>query len=187
MRIRAAFATAGLLAGVIGFTASPALADGINVDPSTASRGSEVTVTGFGCAGGVTTPDTGVQLTGRTISTAHGSVTDGRFSLTTKVRWDAPLGRSTLTGVCQPSGSKLTGTIRVQPGHRRPDHDDDGRWPHRWPHTGGGGMAAAAGRDDTPLLSSLSSATLAGIGLLAGAAAIGAITLVRSRRSRGDS
>ncbi len=179
MHIRAGLSGAGILAGVIAFTGAPAFADGINVDPSNPSRGSEVTVTGFGCHGGAVNPDTGVQLTGRAISTAHDSVTDGRFSLTTKVRGDAPLGRSTLNAVCQPSGLKLTGTIRVGARHWSNDWNSD--WPHRWPRTGGGGMAAAAESDSAPLLSP---AAWAGLGLLAGAATLGGVTVVRSRRSR---
>jgi len=185
VRIKAVMAGAGVLAGAIAFTTPPALADGINVDPSHPDRGTEVTLTGFGCHGGVTSPDTGVQVVGRAITTAHDSVTDGRFSLTTKVRGNAPLGRTGLTAICQPSGQKLSGTINVS-GHR---HDDDrgDDWPHRWPHTGGGGMAAAAERDGTPMIGRVTLAALAGVGLLAGAAAIGGVTLVRNRRSRGKS
>jgi len=184
VRIRAVMAGAGVVAGLVGFTGSPALASGITVDPERASRGKEVTITGFGCrGGGYEGPDTGVSISGRAIRTVQDSVTNGRFSTTTKVRWDAPLGRSTITAVCQMSGQKLTGTIIV--GFER----HDGRFPRRFPRTGGGGMAASMAADEggAPILGGLG--TAAGLGLLAGAIGIGGVTLVRSRRarSRGES
>jgi hypothetical protein len=177
-------AGAGAVAGLVGFTGAPAFASGITVDPAGARRGEEVTITGYGCRGGVD-PDTGVSISGRAIATAQDAVTSGRFSTTTKVRLNAPLGRSTITAVCQMSGQKLTGTVTVKWDREGP--------PRRWPRTGGGGMAAsmaasmAADEDGTPMLGGLTAA--AGLGLLAGAVGIGGFTLVRSRRarSRGES
>lgn len=187
MRVKAVTACAGALTLAVVFTGSAAFADGITVDPRVAARGDDVTVKGAGCRGDEN-PDTGVTITSRALRTAQDNAADGRFSVTTTVPWDIRSGRFTVTAICKPSGIFLTGSIAISLGeHRNRFFDDRGHLfddhPDRFPRTGGGGMADAASRHGPPMSGI---AVPAGLLLLAGAAAVGGRTLVRSRaRARG--
>ncbi|WP_155884886.1 hypothetical protein [Actinomadura flavalba] len=163
MRLRTA-ARAGLITGAAGpilfGLASAALADDLDIDPSSARHGQTVTVSG-GCQAG----DRYVNISGAV--NAQGAVNDGWFSVQGKVTASAS-GRHKITAKCITSNYSQDGTIRVTGGKK-----EGGNQPHGWAETGGGGTQGP----DVPW-------TPVGVTLAAGAFALGSVALLRSR-SRG--